>query len=150
VRPARQLYLAGAMSAGRGAAPRLAAIARAAAQAGWVVLSTPVVDPTADFADRGPDRARRIFARDLAWIDASDALIAEISVPSLGVGFEIGEALRRGLPTLCLRDAALAGTPPSAMIAGNPSPLLTVRHCDAAGIDAAVAEFLAGPGSTAG
>lgn len=146
----RRLYLAGAMSAGRGAAPRLAAIARATERAGWVVLSTPVVDPTADFADTGPDRARRIFARDLAWIGASDALIAEISVPSLGVGFEIGEALRLGRPTLCLRDAALADVLPSAMIVGNPSPLLSVRHCDEAGIAAVVAEFLAGPGSAAG
>jgi len=150
VRPARQLYLAGAMSAGRGAAPRLAAIARAAARTGWVVLSTPVVDPAADFADTGPDRARRIFARDLAWIGASDALIAEISVPSLGVGFEIGEALRLGRPTLCLRDAALVDVLPSAMIVGNPSPLLTVRHCDEAGIAAIVAEFLAGQASAAG
>lgn len=138
------------MSAGRGAAPRLAAIARAVARAGWVVLSTPVVDPSADFADDGPDRARRIFARDMAWLEASDALIAEISVPSLGVGFEVGEALRLGRPTLCLRDAALADRLPSAMIVGNPSPLLTVRHCDEAGIAAAVAEFLAGQASVAG
>jgi nucleoside 2-deoxyribosyltransferase len=150
VRPNRQLYLAGAMSAGRGAAPRLAAIARTAARAGWVVLSMPVIDPAADFADTGPDRAQRIFARDMDWIGASAALIAEISVPSLGVGFEIGEALRLGLPTLCLRDAALVDVLPSAMIVGNPSPLLTVRHCDEAGIAAVVAEFLAGLASAGG
>jgi 2'-deoxynucleoside 5'-phosphate N-hydrolase len=150
VKPVRQLYLAGAISAGRGAAPRLAAIAREVARAGWVVLTTSVLDPAADLADDGPDRARRIFARDMGWLGASDALIAEISVPSLGVGFEIGEALRRGRPTLCLRDAALADVVPSAMIVGNPSPLLAVRHCDEAGIAAVVAEFLAGLASAAG
>jgi len=138
------LYLAGAMSAGRGAAHRIALIARAAEAAGWRVLSGPVVDPASDFADDAPDRARRIFARDLAWLRESAAMIAEISVPSLGVGFEIGEALRLGRPVLCLRDAALAGTLVSAMVAGNPSPLLSWRHCGDAEIAQAVRGFLAG------
>ena len=145
-----RLYLAGAMSAGRGAAARLALIAQAARREGWTVLSLPVVDPAADFADTGPDRARRIFARDLAWIRESDAMVAEISVPSLGVGFEIGESLRLGKPTLCLRDAALAQTLASAMIVGNPSPLLAVRHCADADIATLVAGFLAGHAPAAG
>jgi 2'-deoxynucleoside 5'-phosphate N-hydrolase len=145
-----RLYLAGAISAGRGAAGRLALIAQAAAAAGWTVLSLPVVDPSGDFADDGPDRARRIFDRDLAWLHACDALVAEISVPSLGVGFEIGEALRLGKPTLCLRDAALPERSASAMIVGHPSPRLTVRHCADDGLAPLVAAFLAAHAPTAG
>ncbi len=139
---AGRLYLAGAMSAGRGSARRLALIATAAAGAGWRVLSMPVVDPTHDFADTGPDRARRIFLRDMSWIAQCDALIAEISTPSHGVGFEIGEALRLGKPTLCLRDSGLEGTLASAMLLGNPSPLITCRHCADGEIAPVVAEFL--------
>jgi nucleoside 2-deoxyribosyltransferase len=137
-----RLYLAGAMSAGRDSARRVALIATAAAEAGWRVLSLPVVDPSHDFSDTGADRARRIFVRDMSWLAQCDALIAEISTPSHGVGFEIGEALRLGKPTLCLRDSALAGTLPSAMLVGNPSPLIACHHCADEGIAPLVTEFL--------
>lgn len=136
-----RLYLAGAMSAGREAAGRLARIAAAAAACGWRVLTGPVLDPREDFAG-GPERAASIFRRDMAWLRESDAVIAEISTPSHGVSFEIAEALRADKPVLCLRDSALAGRPPSAMIVGNPSPRLRWRHCADAEIAAHVVSFL--------
>jgi hypothetical protein len=54
----------------------------------------------------------------------SDALIAEVTVPSTGVGYEICRALVQGIPVLCLYspDAAV-----SAMILGNPDHLLEAR-----------------------
>src|ERR1700730_343670 len=67
----------------------------------------------------GEDLAdREIHERDLAWLKASDCLVAEVTTPSLGVGYEIGKATGWGKPVLCLfrpnNRRAL-----SAMIAGS-------------------------------
>ena len=43
-----------------------------------------------------------IHERDLGWIRNSDLLIAEVSVPSLGVGYEIARAVDLDKPVLCL------------------------------------------------
>lgn len=45
---------------------------------------------------------REIHDRDLGWIMKSDALVAEVTVPSLGVGYEIGRAIEMKKPVLCL------------------------------------------------
>lgn len=57
-----------------------------------------------------------VYTRDIAWIDACDALVAEVSTPSHGVGYEISYALQRGKPVLCCyhRDVKV-----SKMITGN-------------------------------
>ncbi|MBN1305167.1 MAG: nucleoside 2-deoxyribosyltransferase [Anaerolineales bacterium] len=65
-----------------------------------------------------------IYSRDMNWIRACDLLVAEISAPSHGVGYEIGFALSRGKPVFCLHEA---GRPVSKMITGNPDPKLKVR-----------------------
>ena len=59
-----------------------------------------------------------IHDRDLGWIVESDLLVAEVTVPSLGVGYEIGRALEMGKPILCLYNTG-SGKPLSAMIAGS-------------------------------
>jgi len=61
---------------------------------------------------------QEIHDRDLGWILESDVLVAEVTVPSLGVGYEIGRAIERAKPVLCLYDAA-SEKPLSAMIAGS-------------------------------
>ena len=45
---------------------------------------------------------KAIHDRDLQWIVESDVLVAEVTVPSLGVGYEIGRAIEMGKPVLCL------------------------------------------------
>ena len=60
---------------------------------------------------------QEIHDRDLGWILESDVLVAEVTGPSLGVGYEIGRAIERGKPVLCLYDAG-SEKPLSAMIAG--------------------------------
>ena len=66
---------------------------------------------------------RDVYDRDVNWIRSSDILLAEVSVPSHGVGYEIGYALGLRKPVLCLYDADRAV---SKMISGNPDPLLRV------------------------
>ena len=67
---------------------------------------------------------RMVYERDTAWIRDCDVLIAEVSVPSHGVGYEIGYALSAAKPVLCLVQE---GRKLSKMISGNPHPLLSVR-----------------------
>jgi len=61
---------------------------------------------------------RNIHDRDLGWLKSSDCLVAEVSTPSLGVGYEIGKATEWGKPVLCLYRPA-EGRSLSAMIAGS-------------------------------
>jgi len=59
-----------------------------------------------------------IHDRDLQWIVESDVVVAEVTVPSLGVGYEIGRAIEMGKPVLCLFQTGSDFTL-SAMIAGS-------------------------------
>jgi nucleoside 2-deoxyribosyltransferase len=65
-----------------------------------------------------------VYTRDVEWIEKCDALVSEVSVPSHGVGYEIGYALGKGKPVLCLhrRDRKV-----SKMITGNPHSALRIE-----------------------
>ncbi|MCJ7513972.1 MAG: nucleoside 2-deoxyribosyltransferase [Anaerolineales bacterium] len=65
-----------------------------------------------------------VYQRDIAWIDGCQALVAEVSTPSHGVGYEIAYALSLGKPVLCCYRE---GERVSKMITGNDSVGLTVR-----------------------
>ena len=60
-----------------------------------------------------------IFERDIGWLSSCDALVAEVSTPSTGVGYEICLAIEKRKPVLCLYRRG-SEKPLSAMIAGNP------------------------------
>ncbi|MDB5184941.1 MAG: nucleoside 2-deoxyribosyltransferase [Candidatus Saccharibacteria bacterium] len=78
------------------------------------------------FADKkltvaGMDKpAGDIWSNDVRWIGQADALIAEVTNPSLGVGYEIAKAQEMGKPILCLFRPE-GERKLSAMIAGSPS-----------------------------
>lgn len=60
-----------------------------------------------------------IWAKDIAWVHEADAVIAEVTNPSLGVGYEIAKAEEWGEPVLALfRDDGTRKL--SAMIGGAP------------------------------
>ncbi len=86
--------------------------------------------PTAHIAETGieeidaREKAEDIYLRDVNWIRESDCLVAEVSTPSHGVGYEIGYALDLDKPVLCLyREGVVV----SKMITGNPHSRLSVR-----------------------
>ena len=62
---------------------------------------------------------KEIYVRDLEWLESADAVIAEVTNPSLGVGYELGIAEKLGKPVLCLFDDANHNCNLSAMISGN-------------------------------
>ena len=59
-----------------------------------------------------------IFIRDMEWIQSADLVIAEVTTPSLGVGYELGIAEKLNIPVLCLYRS-IQGKRLSAMISGN-------------------------------
>jgi nucleoside 2-deoxyribosyltransferase len=65
-----------------------------------------------------------VYERDVNWIKNCDVLIAEVSVPSHGVGYEIAFALGIGKPVLCIHEK---GRKVSKMISGNPDPELATK-----------------------
>ena len=93
------------------------------------LISMDIDVPTAHIAETGVEEidalenASDIYQRDVNWIKESDLLIAEISTPSHGVGYEIGFALSLQKPVFCLYNHEIV---PSKMITGNPHPLLKV------------------------
>jgi nucleoside 2-deoxyribosyltransferase len=64
---------------------------------------------------------RAVYERDVRWVNECDALIAEVSTPSHGVGYEIALALFLKKPVLCCYQQ---GRRVSKMITGNDSPTL--------------------------
>ena len=60
-----------------------------------------------------------VYRRDMAWVHESDALIAEVTTPSHGVGYEIAEAINLGKPVFCCH---LEGRKVSKILSGNTSP----------------------------
>jgi 2'-deoxynucleoside 5'-phosphate N-hydrolase len=83
------------------------------------VLASPEVMPL-----EGMATPEEVYARDVGWITECDLLVAEVSTPSHGVGYEIGYALSLGKNVLCLyrQDRKV-----SKMILGNPDPQLTIH-----------------------
>lgn len=66
------------------------------------VLTEHVGDPSlTSVGDDGPND-KFIHDRDMDWLNASDAIVAEVTTVSMGVGYEIGRAIEAGKKVLCL------------------------------------------------
>ena len=64
-----------------------------------------------------------VYKRDVDWVDQCDLVIAEVSTPSHGVGYEIALALLQGKPVFCCYKQ---GSTISKMILGNTLPNLSI------------------------
>jgi len=83
---------------------------------------------------------QEIFEKDIGWIEESDCVIADVTVPSVGVGYEVCHALAVGKPVLCVYEV---GAKASAMVLGNTSEFITVRSYSEMGeVKKIVREFL--------
>ncbi len=81
------------------------------------VLTEHVADPALDSAEDGLSDPE-IHDRDLAWLKESDLVVAEVTTPSLGVGYEIGRARSFDTPVIALYHQQ-ATHELSAMVRGN-------------------------------
>ncbi len=118
-----KIYFAGAIRGGRDDAALYLEIVKALGAHG-AVLTEHVAAP--DLSAQGESRDDRwIHDRDLAWLREAECLVAEVTTPSLGVGFEIAKATEWGKRVLCLFRPS-AGRALSALVAG--SDRVTVRE----------------------
>jgi hypothetical protein len=83
---------------------------------------------------------KEIWKRDINWLQEADAIIAEVTTPSLGVGYEIAKAEEWHKPILALYrqqpDKKL-----SAMIAGSPD-LKLVEYSTPSEAESEIIKFL--------
>lgn len=82
-----------------------------------------------------------IWSNDIRWIGQADAVIAEVTNPSLGVGYEIAKAEKMAKPILCLFRPE-GERKLSAMIAGSPSATI-FEYTDMQTAEHAISTFLA-------
>jgi nucleoside 2-deoxyribosyltransferase len=114
-----RIYFAGSIRGGRSDAALYRLLIDSLSRFGTVLTEHVGQTSLSEKGDDGPND-RHIYDRDMDWLSSCDLVVSEISVPSLGVGYELGRAVAMGKPVLCLYRREL-DRPLSAMIAGNPA-----------------------------
>ena len=69
------------------------------------ILSWHVADPELEGKEAKMNE-QQIYDRDIGFLKQSDCLIAEVTIPSIGVGYEICRGLEIRLPVLCVHFLA--------------------------------------------
>lgn len=111
-----KIYFAGSIAGGRDDAPIYEQIVKILQLYGQVL--TEHIGKI-ELTDRGEIlEPKFIFDRDVAWLTESDLLVAEVTNPSLGVGYELGISEKLGKKVLCLFRPS-AGRRLSPMVSGN-------------------------------
>ena len=58
-----------------------------------------------NYALSGYSPSRQVYVQDSDWLKSADVVVAEITTPSLGVGYELGLAESLGKKVFCLYQA---------------------------------------------
>src|SRR5258708_34300578 len=87
----KQIYFAGAISGGRHDQQIYEVIVSILRGFGFV-RTEHVADPCITTEGEG-HQPSEIHDRDIEWLKEADVVVAEVSSPSLGVGYEIGRAV---------------------------------------------------------
>ena len=116
-----KIYFAGSIRAGRDDAAIYETMITWLRSYGEVLTEHVGYPALSAAGDDGPDN-RHIHERDMAWLTSCDLVVAEVTTPSLGVGYELGWATVLKKPVLCLHRS-IEGRPLSAMIGGSPAIL---------------------------
>lgn len=113
----KKIYFAGSIRGGREDIALYAAlIARLRERA--EVLTEFIGESTLEDMEAATMTDEDIYERDMALLRRADAVVAECSTPSLGVGYELGSADALGLPVYILYRPGESRRL-SAMIGGN-------------------------------
>lgn len=96
----KNFYFAGAIRGGRAKVEEYAKIVRKLQEYGNV-LTTHVA--SADLDNNGEKNLtkKEIYDRDMKWLNESDLVVAEVSIPSLGVGYELAAAEKLDKKVIC-------------------------------------------------
>lgn len=115
-----KIYLSGSIRGGRELANTYALIHDYLIDRGYTVLAEHVASP--DVLEIETNMSEEdIYLQDVEWLNICDAMIAEVSVPSTGVGYEIAFVLEKKKPVLAVYEQTRKI---SAMIKGNTSATL--------------------------
>lgn len=118
-----KIYFAGSIRGGRDDKELYLEIINLLGQYGKVLTEHVGADSLTAMGEDGVSGAD-IYQRDMAWLSECDLIVAEVTTPSLGVGYEIAKA-EDSKPVLCLyRDHPEKSL--SAMLAGNHN--ITVKN----------------------
>ncbi len=112
------IYFAGSIRGGRDDASLYAELISTLSDHGTVLtehVGTEGVEE-AEAQEGATDRA--IHDQDIEWLRQADVVVAEVTNPSLGVGYELGRATEWETPILCLFRPA-GDHKLSAMVRGN-------------------------------
>ncbi|KAK3092377.1 hypothetical protein FSP39_002129 [Pinctada imbricata] len=121
----KKIYFAGSIRGGRDDAELYLRIVTQLKDYG-TVFTEHVASPTVE-KDDGQLESKFIHDRDMDWLNQSDYLVAEVTQPSLGVGYEIGRAVDLNKKILCLfRPEGKRKL--SCMIDGAVGPNFTVKY----------------------
>ena len=112
------VYFSCSLTGGRSDEQAYRSIVAHLLERGHDVPTAHLAEPTVMELERIVEPAE-VYARDIQWIRGCDAVVAEVSTPSHGVGYEIAFALGLGKPVLCCYRQ---GARVSKMITGNDSP----------------------------
>lgn len=141
------IYLACTVRGDRGAVAAARGLADWLESAGHTILTRHLLDDDVEAAESRLSE-RDVFARDMAWLDSADVLIAEASGSSYGVGFEVGYVLgraeRTGQRVILLFDEARRPAV-SRLIPGNAHPACSTFGYRTAGDLVAFVESVLAP-----
>jgi nucleoside 2-deoxyribosyltransferase len=116
------IYFSCSITGGRQDQQVYESLVQALLQGGHVVPTAILASPS--LSDLGSEISPgEVYRRDMAWLEGCEAVVAEVSTPSHGVGYEIAAALAMGKPVLCCYQA---GRRVSKMLTGNDHPRLRV------------------------
>ena len=134
-----KVFLSGSIRGGRQMLPTYQHICKFLRGMGTDVVSWHVADPELKEKEAKMSEAE-IYERDIELLKQSDCLIAEVTVPSIGVGYEIYSGLEIGLPVLCIHEQE---ADVSAMLLGNSDRNISVeKYTNDEQLENIISEFI--------
>ncbi|PLX82252.1 MAG: hypothetical protein C0617_14060 [Desulfuromonas sp.] len=134
-----KVYFAGSIKGGRTYSRSYRLIVDAISRLGLEIFGAHVAQIDPNHGEPGP---REVFKRDISWLRAADMVIAEVTQPSIGVGYEIAFALSLKKPVLCLYRKDVDIDLLSFMILGNAEPNFNLRTYDDSSINLILSDFI--------
>lgn len=118
-----KIFFAGSIRGGRQLIPMYQYIIRFLKSMDYTVISEHVAAEGLEKVEAAMTE-QEIYEKDATWVEESDCVIADITVPSIGVGYEICHAIKHKKPVLCVYQE---GANASAMVLGNSTGYVTAK-----------------------
>jgi len=134
-----KIFFAGSIRGGRQLIPTYQYIIRFLKSRNFTVISEHVAAEGLEKVEARMTE-QEIYEKDANWIEESDRVVADITVPSIGVGYEICHAVKHNKPVLCVYQE---GAKASAMVLGNSRGYVTAKsYSDKNQLEEILLEFL--------